>query len=330
MTPDSLPPEKPGPEIQRDVQRLMGRCLIRIQQFEQLLKAVLAHHEIAGTVEALKAQPELRAEKLSGQTLGNLVKQMFESLVVPEGYDPDLLPEDKTPTDRISFAHSFRVSMTPEDWARTKAAIEDLVSTRNELVHHFLSRFHLWEETGCLDAIKHLQDLYGRIDTHYQDLRRWVTVMEKARQEVAAFMRTDVWQDMVFNGINPDGSFEWRHTGIVRALRSETRSIAGEGWAPLEVVKARMLERHADQTPQKYRCASWPQVLTESGEFELTYHRDSETAPRQAWVRLHPERPVGSGAKERKPPGRGAVVSPTLQPSEPGRENGVTHPSAGG
>ena len=65
MTPDSLPPEKPGPEIQRDVQRLMGRCLIRIQQYEQLLKAVLAHHEIAGTVEALQTQPTIRAEKLS-------------------------------------------------------------------------------------------------------------------------------------------------------------------------------------------------------------------------------------------------------------------------
>lgn len=318
MTPDPLPPEKTGPEIQRDVQRLMGRCLIRIQQYEQLLKVVLAHHEIAGTVETLQAQPTLRAEKLSGQPLGNLVKQMFESLVVPEGYESDLQPEGKTPTDRISFAHSFRVTMPAESWLQTKAAIEDLVSTRNELVHHFLSRFHLWEEAGCLDAINHLQDLYRRIDTHYQDLRVWAKTMEKARQDVAAVMQTDVWQDMVFNGINSDGSFEWRHTGIVRALRWETRSIAGEGWASFEAVKAQMLARHPDQTPQKYRCTTWQQVLHESAEFDLEYRRESDTAPKKAWMRLRPERPQRSGAKERKRPGRGPLAPPSDQRTGPG------------
>ncbi|RYH65975.1 MAG: hypothetical protein EON54_05315 [Alcaligenaceae bacterium] len=318
MTPDPLPPEKTGPDIQRDVQRLMGRCLIRIQQYEQALKAMLAHHEFAGTVETLQAQPALRAEKLSGQTLGNLVKQMFESFVVPEGFERDLLPDDKTPTDRISFAHSFRLTMLPEDWARTKAAIEDLVSTRNELVHHFLSRFNLWEEKGCVDAMAHLQELYIRVDAHYQELRAWMVGIENARQAAASFMQSEVFQDLLINGINPDGSFEWRDTGIVRALREEVRALAGEDWVAFNIVKGRMLERHSDQTPQKYRCSSWPQVLNESGEFELTYRRDSDTAPKQAWVRLRSVSPPRSGINERKPLGRSAATPPpAAQATEP-------------
>ena len=103
---------------------------------------------------------------------------------------------------------------------------------------------------------------------------------------------------MLFNGINPDGSFEWRDTGIVRVLREEVRALAGEDWVAFDIVKARMLERHADQTPQKYRCSSWQQVLTESCEFDLTYRRDSDTAPKEAWVRLRPLR------SSRKLPGR--------------------------
>lgn len=310
MTPDPSPPEKTGPEIQRDVQRLMGRCLIRIQQYEQLLKAVLAHHEIAGAVETLHAQPALRAEELSDKTLGTLVNQMFESFVVPEGFERDLLPDDKTPTDRASFAHSFRMAMPPEHWAQTKAAVKELVSARNELVHHFLSRFNLWDEQGCMDAMAHLQELYMRIDAHYQELRAWMVGMENARQAAASFMQSEVFLDLLFNGINPDGSFEWRDTGIVRALREEVRALAGEDWVAFDIVKARMLERHADQTPQKYRCSSWQQVLTESCEFDLTYRRDSDTGPKTAWVRLRPLSPPRSGTKERKRPGRGAVTPP--------------------
>lgn len=318
MTPDPSPLEKTGPEIQRDVQRLMGRCLIRIQQYEQLLKAVLAHHEIAGAVETLHAQPALRAEELSDKTLGTLVNQMFESFVVPEGFERDLLPNDKTPTDRASFAHSFRMAMPPEDWAQTKAAVKELVSARNELVHHFLSRFNLWEEQGCVDAMAHLQELYMRIDTHHQALRAWMAGMENARQAAASFMQSEVFRDLLVNGINPDGSFEWRDTGIVLALREEVRALAGEDWVAFDIVKARMLERHADQTPQKYRCSSWQQVLTESCEFDLTYRRDSDTAPKEAWVRLRPQSPPRSGTKERKHPGRGPLAPPSDQLTGPG------------
>lgn len=32
--------------LQRDVQRLLGRCLLRLQQYERLMKAIVAHHEI--------------------------------------------------------------------------------------------------------------------------------------------------------------------------------------------------------------------------------------------------------------------------------------------
>jgi len=39
--------------LQREVQRLLGRCLIRIQQYERLIKAIVAHHDISGPAHAL-------------------------------------------------------------------------------------------------------------------------------------------------------------------------------------------------------------------------------------------------------------------------------------
>jgi len=317
MTNDALPPEQLGPEIQRDVQRLLGRCMVRIQQYEKALKTLLAHHEIAGPVETLVDQPAQRAERLSGQTLGNLAKQLFESFVVPEDFERELLPEDKTPTDRISVAHSFRMTLYPEQWAQTKSSIDEFVALRNDLVHHFLSRFNIWEEQGCLDAMAYLEDSYRRIDARFQELRAWMMAMQKAGEAMASFAKSETYHDWLVNGINPDGSFEWWQTGIVRALRTEVQGLAGDNWAPLETVEAQMLARHPDLTPQKYRCTSWQQVLHESAEFDLEYRHESDTAPKKAWMRLRPERPQRSGAKERKRPGRGPLAQPSDQITGP-------------
>lgn len=292
--------------------------MLRIQQYENALKTLLAHHEASGTVEEIKAQPAIRADKLSGQTLGNLANLLFESFVVPEGFESELHPEGKTPTDRVLFAHSVRMTLAPDQWQATKAAVQQLVALRNELVHHFLARFNIGDEQGCADAIAYLKEAYERIDAHYQELRTWAMSMVDARVKAALFMQSDAGHDMLFNGINPDGSFEWRHTGIVQALRAEVSAIAGKAWIAFDVVKVQMLDRHPEQTPQKYRCNNWPQVLAEPGEFDLEYRRSADTEPRQAWIRLRPVNPPRGGSKERKFPERSATTSLVGPAAEPG------------
>ncbi|MEP6557997.1 MAG: hypothetical protein ABJB17_05930 [Burkholderiales bacterium] len=128
--------EAPASDLQRDVQRLLGRCLLRLQQYERLLKIVLAHHELAGPVDELEARRAAQIEKHSSKTLETLVKALFESYVVADGFERDLLPGDKTSTDRISMAFSFRMSMPAERRGRTQTATEEPVVLRNELVHH--------------------------------------------------------------------------------------------------------------------------------------------------------------------------------------------------
>ena len=97
-----------SPELQREVQRLLGRCMLRLQQYERLMKAMLAHHELAGSVETLEAQQAARVEKLADKSLGTVVNAPFESYVVVEGSkERDLLDESKVPADRV-LHHSAR------------------------------------------------------------------------------------------------------------------------------------------------------------------------------------------------------------------------------
>ncbi len=38
---------------QREVQRLLGRCTLRLQQYERLVKIIVAHHDLTGPAYAL-------------------------------------------------------------------------------------------------------------------------------------------------------------------------------------------------------------------------------------------------------------------------------------
>lgn len=149
--------DQPRPQGQLDVQRWLGRCMLRLRQYERLMKTLLAHHELVGPADTLEAQRAANLEKVSDKTLGTLVKSLFESYAVPDGFERELLPEDKVPTDRISMAFSYRMTMAPERLTVVRAQIEEMVAMRNELVHHFIERFDLWSDLGCEAALRSLR-----------------------------------------------------------------------------------------------------------------------------------------------------------------------------
>lgn len=276
------------PERQREVQRLLGRCMLRLQQYERLMKTLLAHHELAGPVDTLEAQRESRVQKLSDKSLGTLVKALFETYAVPEGFERELIPEDRVPTDRISMAFSFRIGMPPERLIEVRTSVEELVAMRNELVHHLIERFDLWSDEGCEAAIRHLEQCYERIDLHHGELLGWAKGMDEARAHTAAFMQSDVFQDLLVNGIAPDGSVDWPASGIVRVLREATTNLSVDGWTRLDLAREWAETTHPEQTPAKYGRRTWPQILTESRLFDLVYRLDGD-GKKVGWFR---ERPV--------------------------------------
>lgn len=254
-----------------------------------MVKALLTHHEFTGTMGTLEAQQTARAEKFAGKTLGHLVNELFGRVVVAEGTaTPEQLPEDQMPTDRISLGFSFRMEMNPEWLERTRSAIKELVTLRNELVHHFIDRFDLWSEEGCAAAARYLEDCAEQIGRHLDELRLWVSCMVDAREAMAAQSKTEAFREMIVNGIAPDGSIHWPASGIAYALRQAVQTLSKQGWTRLDRARAWIEQHHPEQVPAKYGCRTWPQVLHESQLFELKYRPD-DNGRKVAWFR---ERPV--------------------------------------
>ncbi len=261
----------------------MGRCLLRLQQYERLMKAMLAHHMLGGPADELQARQAARAESFADKTLGQLVKALFETYVVAEGTEQAVLDESKLPTDRVSMAFRFQLEMSPERRSEVKAAIEDLVQLRNELVHHLIEQFDVWTDDGCSGAVEHLRYSYQRIDGHFHELRQWAEHMDEAKLTAASFAQSQTFQDLILYGIAPDGTVDWPHAGIVRALRDAVKALSADGWLCLEDARAWMARHHPDQAPERYGCRTWPQVLSESRAFRLEYRPEGDQ--RVAWFR---------------------------------------------
>ena len=268
---------------QREVQRLLGRCLLRLQQYEHLIKAIVAHHDIAGPAHALES---IRAERIADaatKTLGTLVGYFVGSYVVTDEVDTPDEVTGKAPNDAMSFRMRTQMSMSAEDYARTEADLKDLVLLRNNLVHHFIDQHDLWSLDGCRGANDAPLAAYSRIDEHFEQLRGWAEHMDQARRLTAEFVQSDAFHDLVANGIAPDGTVDWPAAGIVRVLREAAGELAVDGWTPVASAGRWITERHPEQLPGKYGCSSWRQVVHESRLFELRY-RDVD-GRRAAWYR---------------------------------------------
>ena len=277
----TLPVDDTLQTLQREVQRLLGRCVLRLQQYEKLMKAIVAHHEISASGSPLESNQEQRIADAASKTLGTLVGTLLGSYVTTDEREDASAPDARD--DIISFKVKMSLRMSVEDYDRTQNDLKELVLVRNNLVHHFIDQHDLWSLDGCRGAHDTLKVAYSRIDQHFEQLRGWAEHMDQVRRLAAEFAQSDAFHDLVIHGIAPDGSVDWPAAGIVRALQDAAAELAVDGWAPVASAGRWIAERHPEHLPVKYGCSSWRQVVHESRLFELRY-RDVG-GQRAAWYR---------------------------------------------
>ena len=293
----STPPTASAIEVQREVQRKLGRCMIRIQQFELLMKAMLSSMAAEGTVEQLELALKKTASDVNGKSLGNLLNDYFFT-----GYlvNADTMSTNSTSTEEAElsapeaaavaagipyFKYRFQMQMEPDKLEREKAALIKFKNLRNELVHHLLDKFNLGETASCQAALAYLDESYETIDEHFIRLKGWASSMDTARETSIAFIQSNAYLDFLVNGINPDSTVDWHVSGVVEALRIAEAACAINGWTLLDSAIAWLGTDHADQTPVKYHCKTWKQVLKRSEQFEIRVAIDPLSNRGQTWFR---------------------------------------------
>ena len=267
---------------QHEVQRLLGRCLLRLQQYERLLKAMVSARSISGTAESLPRAIESEKAKASGKTLGQLVGLLMGGYITKEHVAAPKFSKFEN-NSNVVFDLQFWVNLPEESHAELAADLGELVALRNTLVHHFIEQHDLSTVDGCLRAQEALAHSYSKIDRRFEQLCTLAREMDQAKQRVAELIQSPQFHELLVNGITPDGEIHWPIAGIVGALREAIRELSIDGWTNLDAAARWVNEHQPEQTPKKYGCVRWRQVVHESGQFEL--RRFSHNGRMAAWVR---------------------------------------------
>ena len=257
--------------LQQEVQRLLGRCMLRLQQYERLIKAMVADHKISGPFHNLQQARAKQIDATAGKTLGTLVGDLIGSYVVADGANPPEETKTNSPENANWFAMQMTLGLPAAEFVRVESELREMVLLRNNLVHHFIDKHDLWSSDGCRGARDALVTAYSRIDHHFGQLRGWAESMEKVRQTMSGILQSEEFNDVFVNGITPDGKVNWDASGIVSALREAIGALAVDGWAPVDDAGNWIATRYPEQLPAKYGCHSWRQVVHNAPILELRY-----------------------------------------------------------
>ncbi|MCY1207058.1 hypothetical protein D3C87_358560 [compost metagenome] len=286
-----LPPA-PAPDtvstLQQDIQRKLGRCMLRLQQYEKMVKVLAANFEIEGPAAQLQDIRKKREAALANQTLGGLVTALSSSYLCtrPADGEAEVETEWEPPDDRqIWLRMQMRISLTPEDHGQLVSGLRELVALRNRLVHHFIDMFDLGLMQGCLAAGTFLDSSYAQIDLHCTQAQEWLRTMDESRRRLASFMASDAWSDWLLHGIQPDGIVDWKQSSMVEHLLEAEAALAVDGWAPLRQAVHRMQTLHPEYTLERYGRTSWRQVLNDCGHFEHRCTEGKEPKDDRTWFR---------------------------------------------
>ena len=296
--------------LQHEVQRKLGRCMLRLQQYERLLKAMAAGMAVKGPVERFQAVQDQRGAYMRNRTLGTLVGTFTGEHLTAASLDVEVGPDDDTDlgdqsADVAWASMRFNISMSTERYSQTKDGLAELVALRNDLVHHLIERFDIFDENGCRAAVTHLDTCYEQIDGHFEGLKDWATSLAETRALMSSYVQSKSFEDMVLHGMNPDGSVCWPRSTIIECLREAETACQVDGWTSLDAAIRFISKENRDQIPSRYGCKTWRQVLRKSGLFELRCPASEEGAIGRARYRSCPDVPAsGQG---------GPIATPTKQ-----------------
>jgi hypothetical protein len=190
-------------DVERDrVALLAGRCLLNFQLYEQGLKALLSRSVVV--IREVGGEPRVKdqGDRVARQTLGGLVNEYLNTVLVKESPDPLEGPEPDL-SEGVVVQSATRIAMPPEEHDRLQAALRDLVRSRNDLVHHFTARHDMATPEGCKAAQADLEAMRLHIIGYLADLKDIAGRMANAQRALADALASPEVQLMIIRASPP-------------------------------------------------------------------------------------------------------------------------------
>jgi hypothetical protein len=256
-------------ERQLSTQLLLGQCILKLQEYELLLKRLLENVAFSGPPAEVQAVRAEKSMSLRKKMMGELVGVLTKTFLTTAALGDNACVSIAKPENVAWVETRMQIVFAEERYTAIRDALRELVELRNELVHHFIRKFNLSTSEGCAEAEVFLSRSYIKIEENLQLLQTWCKTLAEAQVKLATVFNDPTFQNFI-EGISPDGTVDWSRAGIVQGLRDAEGCLAVNGWTSLSAAIERISKNSPDQSPKRYGCSSWRQVLHESRQFDLS------------------------------------------------------------
>ena len=167
----------------------LGRNVLHFQRLEARLKILVLFCGFEAPQEQFAAAHKERTQSIRKKTMGAVVSELHEQLYGR--------PADPEVTKAITAAHvsfQFRVDADPDYLDQQKKRLTDLVSERNELIHHDLASFDPTSAGSCRHWITRLDEQNERILSQLKAVEQLINTGKESFQILLASMNSDEYR----------------------------------------------------------------------------------------------------------------------------------------
>ena len=157
------------------VEQKVGRNVLQFQELELKLKALLSLSKIEGTLSELAARLDKRGNKIKSKTMGQLASQYTDEVLNLQ----DELPQDPDDLKEAFLRFRFWLDLDDELLKSRTKELTELVSERNDLVHHFLQRNILESKESRDQALNYLDQQHKKIQSEIRHIDSQLEVIRR-------------------------------------------------------------------------------------------------------------------------------------------------------
>lgn len=274
-------------QLQDQVKRLIGICVLKSQEFENLIRKKLCFNasiscDVNGNIVS-DNRPDL-----ANKPLGILIDQFFKSITPTENFienNDSISLDDFQNSNSKNFFYFKSNSFLPQaELDKLKIVWKELLESRNRIVHHFYEDNTIATIEGCLIAKERLTLLAEQMDVNLLQIQRSLN-NDKYSAEI---LSSDFIVQLIDSLIDEDKDEDEDQDPLqlmIKELSKASKLFSKEGWTELQLAKQWI----TDKLPELFKhCGykSWQQLVHESKAFDLMY-RDLGAKPQACYrVRL--------------------------------------------
>lgn len=225
-----------------EVLRKIGRNLMLFQQLEYRLKYIVANGNISGYASQLKEKQLKHASSVNTKTMGQLIGHYMDSVYS----DPDEQIDESEDVNETYFSFSFKLETEAAHYDSMKDNLTQLLSERNELVHHLLPQFDPESMESCHKIDHKLEEQSHKIRLEIENVGAIAKSLHEGRRQLSEFLSSE-------NGSKQIWISHLRQSPLVLLLADIADQIGcEEGWATMSAA-GQFLKEHAPNEIQSLK-----------------------------------------------------------------------------